>query len=188
MSQDLVKLGETLRSRWFSIGLHVGLWLLVLLVVKDSSPGGGTLRFSNARATPNAPLPVPVAKLSGLFARGKSAEAPVASGNPHFFATTHFVPRTPPPTVSSPTAPPPPPPTTWKLELTYQGFFRTGDGPKHAILRLPEKLVSIPVGSMVVSNLFVLDATPQTLTLTNTATQTNLLPLNAKQVIEVPLK
>lgn len=188
MPEDLAKLGETLRSRWFSIGLHVGLWLLVLLVLQGSSPSGHILRFSDARTTPAAaPLAAPVAKLPGLFALNRALHPVVPATNSSFFATTHFIPRTPPPSVT-PTAPPPPPPTTWKLELTYQGFFRAGDGPRHAILRLPDKLVSIPVGSMVVSNLFVLDATAQALTLTNTSTQTNVLPLNAKQVIEVPLK
>ena len=51
-----------------------------------------------------------------------------------------------------------------------------------------DKLVSIPVGGMVTTNLFVVDAAMQSLTLTNTAAQTNLLGLNARQVIEVPLK
>jgi hypothetical protein len=41
---------------------------------------------------------------------------------------------------------------------------------------------------MVATNLFVLDATIQTLTLTNTCSQTNVLALNVKQIVEVPLK
>ena len=82
----------------------------------------------------------------------------------------------------------PPPPTTWKLELSYQGFYRTADGPKYAVIRMGEKLVSITEGSMLVTNLYVVDATARALTLTNTAVQTNVLALNTKQVIEVPLK
>ena len=79
-------------------------------------------------------------------------------------------------------------PRRWKVELTYQGYYRTGDGPRYALLRLGEKLVGIPVGGMVVTNLFVVDAALKTLTLTNTAVQTNVLTLNTKQVVEVPLK
>ena len=51
-----------------------------------------------------------------------------------------------------------------------------------------EKLVGIPVGGIVVTNLFVVEAAMQTLTLTNTAVQTNVLLLNTKQVVEVPIK
>jgi hypothetical protein len=55
-------------------------------------------------------------------------------------------------------------------------------------LKLGEKLVGIPVGGMVVTNLYVVDAALKTLTLTNTAVQTNVLTLNLKQAVEVPIQ
>ncbi len=187
MTRSVAKLSETLRSRWFSIGLHAGLWLLLLLAAMGSGLGGHALHFFEATANPaSVTTPVPVAKLQVLFAAAGAAKPASAPTNLNLFTTAYFVPRTAPPT--PPATPAPPPPTTWKLELTYQGFYRTGDGPKYALIRMRDKLVSIPVGGMVTTNLFVVDAAMQSLTLTNTAAQTNLLGLNARQVIEVPLK
>lgn len=186
MNRDAAKLGETLRSRWFAICLHTALWLVVLLVVLGSGLSGRAPQFSEAKPDPaNVSVPVPVAKMKVLFASGTSPKPADPATNLSLFATTYFVPRTPPP------APPPvvaPPPTTWKVELTYQGFYSAGGGPRHAIIRVGEKLVTFPVGSMVVTNLFIVEAGVTTLTLTNTAVQTNVLALNAKQAVEVPLK
>jgi len=44
------------------------------------------------------------------------------------------------------------------------------------------------VGSNVTANLFVAAATMMSLTLTNPVAQTNLLPLNAKTPIKVPIQ
>lgn len=186
MTHGMAKLSETLRSRWFSIGLHAGLWLLLLLAAIGSGLGGRAPQYHEALANPAAvTTPVPVAKLQILFAATNYPKIVVDPATLNLFKTSHFIPR---PLAPPATAPAPPPPTTWKVELTYQGFYRTGEGPKYALLRVSDKLVSIPVGGMVVTNLFVLDASLQTLTLTNTAAQTNVLALNAKQVVEVPLK
>lgn len=188
MTPDVAKLGANLRSRWFSIGLHVGLWLLLFLLLKGSQFGGRTLKFSE-QVTDASPVtvPVPVSKLTSWATPNSGHELVAIPTNISFFATTYFVPRTSP-AGSTPPPPPPPPPTTWKLELGYQGFYRTGDGPKYAILQMGGKLVSIPVGHMVVTNLYIVDAAVRTLTLTNSATQTNVIALNTRQVLEVPLK
>lgn len=179
-------LSETLRSRWFSTSLHAGLWVLMLLVVIGSGIGGREPQFREAAANPaGVTTPVPVAQLKRLFTPANHLKGGVDPATLNLFTTTYFVPPSTPPPV---TPPPPPPPTTWKIELTYQGFYRTGDGPKYALVRVGEKLVGIPVGSLVVTNLFVVDAALQTLTLTNTAVQTNVLILNTKQVVEVPIK
>jgi hypothetical protein len=45
-----------------------------------------------------------------------------------------------------------------------------------------------PVGERALSNLFVASATLQEMVLTNNTGQTNLLPLNKKQPVEVPIK
>jgi len=179
-------LSETLRSRWFSTCLHAGLWVLLLLLVISVGLGGRVPLFREAAANPAAVItPVPVTKLAVLFTTPNRSTNPVAPAILDLFTTSYFIPL---PVSAPPPPPPPPPPITWKLELTYQGFYRAGDGPKFALIRMGEKLVGIPVGGSVVSNLFVIDAAMQTLTLTNTAVQTNVLPLNVRQVIEVPLK
>lgn len=187
MTRVLTRPGETLRSRWFSIGLHVALWLLFLLAISGSGFGGHTPQFSESPSNPaTVTTPIPVTRLQSLFAPANATKRATATNNLDLFATTYFVPRVQP--TPPPTTPAPPPPTTWKTELTYQGFYQTGNGPKYALVRVADKLVSTPVGGSLVTNLFVVDAALKTLTLTNSAAQTNVLALNAKQVVEVPLK
>ena len=171
-------LNETLRSRWFAAGLHAGLWLLLLLVVP--AVGGKRPRFREADTDPTAvSIPVPVAKLEGLFSPANRPQKTVDATTPNPFATRHFFP-----------APVPPPvvPTTRKVELAYQGYYQMADRPKQALIRMGDAILSVPVGGIVVSNLFVVEATAVTLTLTNSAAQTNILALNLKKEVEVPLK
>lgn len=171
-------LKETLRSTWFSAGLHAGLWLLLLLAIIGI--GGRAPEFHEAADNPaTVHTPIPVLRLKNLFAATNWPPQVVEAATLNPFATTHFMPSSPPP---------PPPPTTQKVQLTYQGFYRSGDGPIHTLLRLGETLVAIRVGGMVVTNLYVMNADMQTLTLTNNAAQTNVLTVNIKKEIEVPLK
>jgi hypothetical protein len=172
-------LNATLRSRSFSACLHAGLWVLLLLAIIGI---GGTrpLRFSEAEADPAAVnTPVPMSRLEKLFAPGNWPRQLVDPAGTNQFVTTHFIPTTPPP---------PPPPTTRKVEVTYQGFYRAAEGPQQAFLRVADALIRIPVGGVVTTNLFLIEVSPLTATLTNSAAQTNLLKLNTKQEIEVPLK
>jgi len=172
-------LNATLRSRSFSAALHAGLWVLLLLAVIGIG-GGRALLFREAQTDPTAvTTPVPVAKLGKLFAPANWPKHLVDAGSSNQFATTHFMPPAPPP---------PPPPTTRKVELTYQGYYRTADGPQYTLLRLGDALLAVRVGGLVTTNLYVIEATVQTVTLTNSAAQTNVLKLNAKQEVEVPLK
>lgn len=173
-------LSETLRSRWFSAVQHAASWLLLVLVLTNI--GGKRPRFEEARPDPTAvTMPVPVAKLEHLFPSVTITQQPVTlAGSLNPFYTAHFQPQA---------APPPPTPTTRIIALTYQGFYQTGDGPKRAMIRYGDSLVSVPVGSSVVTNLLVAAATPVNLTLTNPATgQTNLLVLNTKKEIEIPIQ
>lgn len=170
-------LKETLRSRWFSGGLHVGLWLLLGLVV--AGLGGRRPQFGETDADPLAvQKPVPVAKLETLFAPDNWPKHVVDAASENAFATLHFK----PPVV------PVPPPTTRRVELTYQGFYQSSDGPQRTLLKLGDALVAVPVGGVVVTNLWVADAGFKTLTLTNSAGQTNVLAVNTAQTVEVPLK
>jgi hypothetical protein len=170
-------LKETLRSRWFSAGLHAGLWLLLVLVV--AGLGGRRPQFSETDADPlTVQKPVPVAKMVGLFAPGNWPDHVVDPDSQNAFATLHFK----PPIV------PTPPPTTRRVELTYQGYYQSGDGPQRILMRLGKDMVSVPVGGVVVSNLWVASAEFKSLSLTNSAGQTNVLAVNVKQDVEVPLK
>ena len=172
-------LNATLRSRSFSASLHAGLWVLLLLAVIGIG-GGRALQYREAETDPTAVnSPVPVARLEKLFAPANWPKQVVDAGSSNPFATTHFIPTAPPT---------PPPPTTRKVELTYQGYYRTGEGPNHALVRLGDALLGVPVGDRVTTNLYVIEATAQTATLTNSAAQTNVLKLNTRQEVEVPLK
>lgn len=170
-------LKETLRSRWFSVALHTGLWLLLLFAAVGL--GGRRAPYVEAEADAAAvQMPVPVTRLGGLFAsenRPKQVFDPALQST---FATLYFT----PPTV------PVPIPTTRKVEITYQGYYQPAGGSQRAVMRVADLLVPVTVGGLVVSNLWVAEAAFQTLTLTNSAGQTNVLKMNVKQVVEVPLK
>lgn len=95
------------------------------------------------------------------------------------FLTSYFVPVA---------APAPPSPTTRKVEVTYQGYFQAGDTTKHVIVKVGDAFVSAVIGAPITTNLFVADASLQNLLLTNHVAQTNLIILNTKREIEVPIK
>jgi hypothetical protein len=176
---------QTLRSRWFAGCVHVGAWLLLYLGASNLGGNAPTFRERDNFSTPPQ-SPVPVARLDSLFSPGIWPKTLIESNRPNCFLTTYFVPAPTPP--APPPPPPPPPPTTRKIELTYLGYYQTGLGPKQAIVKLADSFIISPLGAKVASNLFVAQVTMQTLTLTNPAAQTNLLLVNAKKEIEVPLK
>ncbi len=171
---------QTLRNRWVVYGLHGGLWLLLYLVVVNL--GGQPPGFQDAatRVPNQQPLP-PLTQLAGLFAATNSPTnrfQDVTLMNP--FVTRHFVP--------APAPAPPPPPTTRKIELTYLGFYQAEGGQQQTMIQLTNSFLVTPIGGKVVSNLFVSTVTMQSLTLTNTLAQTNVLPVNVKKIVEVPLQ
>ena len=164
-----------MRSRWLAGCIHAGLWLVLCLAVAHL--GGKAFDSREADSTTTPPqCPVPVARLERLFSPGGWPKSLAETTNLNPFATRYFIP------------PQTPPPTTTKIELTYQGFYQTGDGPKHAIFKLGEAFIAAPLGASVATNLFVAEATMQALTLTNLASQTNLLPLNVKKEILIPIR
>ncbi len=171
-------MGELLKSRWLAGSIHAALWLLVYWAVIGL--GGKDPDFhetDSLSSTPICPAPVARAEQLLLVETWKPPTSDTNSLSP--FLTTYFIPIP---------APPPPAATTRTLELTYQGFYETANGPRRAIVKLGEGFLICPVGTKVVSNLFAAEVTMQTLTLTNTAAQTNLLPVNTKKEVEVPIR
>jgi hypothetical protein len=168
-------LNQTLKSRWFATFVHVGLW--TLLAVALIKLGGASLPYLETSSyTSPAQSLVPVARLDRLFDSQPAATPVIAPGTPSSFATTYFVP------------PPPPPPTTRKVAITYLGFYQTGDAPRRVFLNMDEALYVSSIGDQIATNLFVAEAGMQMLTLTNSVAQTNVLTLNAKKVLEVPIR
>ena len=168
-------LNQTLKSRWFVTFVHVGLW--ALLAVALIKLGGSSPPYLETLAyTSQVQSPVPVARLERLFDSLPAVTPMTNSAIPSSFATTYFVP------------PAPPPPTTRKVAITYLGFYQTGDKPRRVFLNMDEVLHVSAIGDQIATNLFVAEAALQTLTLTNSAAQTNVLTLNAKKVVEVPIR
>lgn len=167
-------LNQTFKSRWFVTVLHAGLWLLLALAVLRLRGTSPHLLETTSHTSP-AQTPVPVARLENLFAPELLPNYG-DTNSPSPFATRHFIPPTPLP------------PTTRKVEVTYQGFYQTGEEAKHVFLQVDSALVVSLVGSRVATDLFIAEATLKTLTLTNAAAQTNVLTVNAKKVLEVPVK
>ena len=168
---------QTLRSRRFVICVHAGLWFLLYLGAVRFGGKGPMFRDATAVSAP-AQSPVPVAKLESLFSPGVWPRTVADTNLANPFFTRYFIPQA---------APPPPAPTTRKVEITYLGFYQS-DGPRHAMLKLADEFVARSVGAHVSTNWFVGEVTFRTLTLTNLAAQTTLLPLNEKKEIEVPIQ
>jgi hypothetical protein len=154
--------------------VHLCLW--VMLYLGAVGIGGKTPEFheSDSFSSP-AESPAPVARLDQLFAPDAWPRWPGESSGTSAFYTRHFLPAIPLP------------PTVRKFDLTYQGFYQSGENPKQTMIRLGDAFLITPVGGRVISNLFVAEATMQTLTLTNLAAKTNILALNQKKEVEVPL-
>jgi len=169
---------QTLRSRSFATGVHVALWALLLLVLLKVGGKAPDYRETESFSAPPQSV-APIARLGPLFEASQwPAASPTTEGSSAFY-TKYFVP------VPSPA---PPPPTTRKIEVTYQGYYQSLDGPKNAIVKVADSFVAVPVGGAVATNYYISDATMQSLTLTNGLSAPTILLLNAKKEIEVPIK
>jgi hypothetical protein len=154
--------------------MHATLWLLVYLALTHLGGKAPELRDTDAVAPPQSL--VPVAGLERLFSPRIWPQSLIDTNKLNPFFTPYFTP------------PAPPPPTTRKIEVTYQGFFQTGVDLKRTIYKLGEAYLVAPIGARIATNLFIADATMQVLTLTNLSAQTNILPLNKKTEIVVPIQ
>jgi hypothetical protein len=168
-------LNQTLKSRWFATGVHIGLWTLLAVALIRLGSASPPYLETTSHTSP-AQNPVPVARLDHLFDSVPGTKPAPALDGQSAFATTYFVP------------PAPPIPTTRKVEITYQGFYQTGADPRRVFLKMDDALLVSTIGAQIATNLFVAEAAMQTLTLTNSAAEINVLKLNEKKVVEVPIR
>ena len=168
-------IAKALRNRWFVVGVHAGLWLL--LYVTLTHLGGKAPNFRAADAAANPPQsPAPVAGLERLFLPGIWPKTLVQTNLFNPFYTTHFE------------LPPPPPPTTRKIDVAYQGFSQISEGIKQVGYKLDNVFKIAPIGTQIATELFIADASIQALMLTNVAAQTNIIGLNTNKEIIIPIK
>jgi len=171
-------LAQALGSRWFVVSVHLSLWLLLILVLRGLGANSPGFREGHATALAHHPL-LPADSLAQLFSAEPSAKRSTDTNALNPFLTSYFIPRQ---------APAPPPPTTRKIELTYLGFYQTAQGEKQVIVRFGDAFLVSSVGAKLTANLFAAGASMQSLLLTNPAAGTNLLLLNTKKEIEVPIQ
>jgi hypothetical protein len=170
---------QLLRSRWFVTCAHVGLWLLLYLALKGGMNGKSPELREADGTLPRPGSPAPVTRLNRLFGAVEWPDLSPATNAMNAFFTRHFIP---------PPAPPPPAPTTRMIELTYLGFYETDGAAKTVIVKLADAFLITPLGAKLTANLFASHASMQNLTLTNSAAQTNILVLNTKKQLEVPIQ
>lgn len=168
---------RAIRSRWLAISTQVGLWLLLYVAVMGLRGKPPEMREADGTSPP-PPRPIPVGRAVQLMNRSSWPQITPATNTTDPFFTRHFIP---------PPKPAPPPPTTRKIELVYLGFYVSDGSKKQTMVKMGDTFLVSPLGSKVTGNLFASDATALSLTLTNTTGQTNLLPLNVKKELEVPI-
>ena len=167
---------KAIRSRWFAGCVHAALWILLYLALVNLGGKAPQVPEVSAGAPALQPL-APVAGLERLFEESGWPKLLVSTNASDPFFTRYFVPPAPPP-----------PPTTRMINVTYLGFYQTGAGPKITIFKLGDAYQVAPIGTRIETNLFLANATMQALTLTNLAGQTNILPLNLKSNLVVPIQ
>jgi hypothetical protein len=160
------------RDRWIAILLLAGLLILLFLVLGDY--GVGLPQFPRpVRESESAVLPITEAQLEALLAPEAVPVLRATNLSSPFF-TAHFEPRKPPP------------PTTRKVSMIYQGFFESTDGDKQAFVRVGDANLTVALGGPVIADLAVSEISVPALTVTNSASRTNVLEFNKTVSVEVP--
>jgi hypothetical protein len=166
---------KVLRNRWFVVGVHAGLWILLYMILTHL--GGKAPDFRETDTVANPPQsPAPVAGLDRLFLPGIWPKTLVQTNLLNPFYTVYFV------------LPPPPPPTTRKINVAYHGFSQISQGVKQVGYKLDNVFNIAPIGTQIATELFIADASIQALMLTNMAAQTNIIGLNTNKEIIIPIK
>ena len=83
---------QIIRSRWFAIGIHTGLWLLLFLAATKFGAKAPALRDTVPLSAP-AQSPAPVAKLERLSSPGIWPRILADTNTTTLFLTRHFIPQ-----------------------------------------------------------------------------------------------
>ncbi|MBN2506503.1 MAG: hypothetical protein JXQ71_07400 [Verrucomicrobia bacterium] len=176
-------LNVLLRSRAFALAIHALLWLLLAACLMNLGTAPPPFVESGSGAMP-VDSPAPIARITHLLARGAGTGAVADTNLENPFATRYFIP---------PVVPPPPPPTTRQVQVTYHGYYQTGEAPARAFLTVDQKTVTGPVGSFAIKPWIIAGISPAEVTLTNSPTdgkaaaQTHRIPFNKTASLEVPV-
>jgi hypothetical protein len=158
-----------------AMALLAGLLALLALALRDY--GVGLPEFPSPTARTGPALPPPSA---GQFERLLPSKLGAAlRQDPEFvgpFYTVHFQPPTPKP------------PTTRKVNMTYLGLLESAEGLRSAFLHVDKATQIVQLGDLVVADLAVAAMDLRSLTLTNSASETNLLQFKVSKAVEVPIR
>jgi hypothetical protein len=153
--------------------------LVVLLLMAIARLGGRVPEFTPLKGRNLGSMSVPTARIQPLFRAEPFAALGPPAGPSNLFYTTFYQP--PPP------APPPKAPTTKSVNLEFLGFFSTGPDQRQAFVQTPDGLVMGKPGGKIIGDLSIAAIDLKSLTLTNAAGQTNLLPFRVKTDLNIPL-
>jgi hypothetical protein len=167
-------LRTTNRDYWVAMGLLAVLVVLLALVVREYGVGLPEFPTAPARAE-RLVSAISAEDFERLFrpeyVKDSSQDAKLQSP----FFTTHFQP------------PKPKPPTTRKVDMTYLGLLQSAEGQRQVFLRIDTETRIVMPGESVIADLAVAEVDLRTLTLTNNATESILLPFNVSKPVEVPI-
>jgi hypothetical protein len=161
------------RDWWVAMGLLAGLAALLALVLRDYGVGLPEFPTTTTESHP-ALSPIVTGAFERLFETGAVMQLNRLTNGASPFHTTYFQPTKPKP------------PTTRKVTMTYLGYVESTAGQRRAFLLLDNDTKVGALGGAVVGDLSVAEMTLRTLTLTNSAAETNLLEFNVSKTVEVP--
>jgi hypothetical protein len=162
------------RDYWVAVAMLAVLLALVGLVLRDYGVGLPEFPAPSAQPTPILP-PLHATEFERLFPGELERELRQDPDRPSPFFTAHFQP------------PKPKPPTTRKVNMTYLGLLESSEGRRQAFLRIDNETRNAGVGESIIADLGVADMDLRSLSLTNSAAETNVLQFNVSKAVEVPI-
>lgn len=184
-------LDRFLRSWWLGVAILVAAAVLLAVAASDLGNRLPVLPVLNGASADRKDFPL--ARIDALLAADAFNDARLGTNTATAFFTRHFEPPPAPPPKPVPAAEPapppaPPPPTTRKAALLFQGVYGAAAGQKKAFIQVEGSLQALTNGARVIGDWSIAEISVRKLTLTNTASQTNILEFNAAKELEVPIK
>lgn len=116
---------------------------------------------------------VPIESFNYLFSRESLSEMVIPTNSLSPFYTKFYQPP-----------PVPEPPKVKSVEVVYQGFYESADGPKLAFANVAGQPMTLTVGSKAVDDWFVSEIGMRTLTLTNASGSSTVLKFRVKTQVK----